>query len=44
VDGDDLAPLRGFTNGFRTELAAVTNGPSLPYTFGRSTGTSTALR
>lgn len=38
ADADDLPGLRSFTNGIRTDLPAVTNGLSLPYSSGRVEG------
>jgi transposase len=38
IEADDLPALRSLANGIRTDLAAVTNGLSLPYSSGRVEG------
>lgn len=38
IEADDLPALRSFANGIRTDLAAVMNGLSLPYSSGRVEG------
>ena len=38
ADADELPGLRSFINGIRADLAAVTNGLTLPYSAGRVEG------
>ena len=43
VDATGAAPLRSFANGLRTDLDAVVNGLTLPYSSGPVEGTVTRI-
>ena len=44
VDATGAAPLRSFATGLRTDLDAVTNGLTLPYSSGPVEGTVTRIK